>query len=242
MKAGIRFGTMGMLATGLLVGQMAFAEGQGKCEGAGKQVQKDGECVSPGEGAGEKNQERKQAREQHREQMKERMQKHHEARKQLMDAVSAEEDAQKALAMVREHCVKQHEERSAFHAGEMEKRLAMLGERLKNSDMEEAKREEILKNMVKNMEERKAKAEEYYAALLADLDALKGKEDLTKKDILEVLRDARPEGIHNRDGKHGKERGEEMKRKRDGKGEGDGSGEMKRTREKKSSETNAPDA
>ncbi len=196
MKAGIRIGTMGMLAAGLLVGQMALAEEQGKGQGTG-------EYGSPGEGAGERKLGREQPREQHREQMKAQMEKNREARKKLMEAVGAEEDVQKALAMVREHCVKQHAERSAFH---------------------EAKLAELLKNMQAN----KAKADAHNAGLLAELDALKGKEDLTKKDILRALKDAHPEGMHNRDGKPGKECGEEMKRKRDGKARGE---EMKQKRE-----------
>lgn len=242
MKTGIGIGTMGMLAAGLLVGQMALAEGPAResGKGKGKQVQASGECVNPGECSSEKKQEHDQAREKHMEQMKARMEKHHEARKQLMEAVRAEEDAQKALDMVREHCVAQHAERSAFHAGEMEKRLERVGERLKNSNMDEAKREEILKKMVKEMEARKAKAEAHYAKLLADLDALKGKEDLTKKDILGVLRDARPEGMRGRDGKDGKARGSEVKRKRDGKEGKERVEEIRKKREKRTSES--PDA
>lgn len=239
MKAGIRIGTMGLLAAGLLVGQMAFAEGQGKRQGkdkgAGKQA-----GAETGRGIPLTGTDRQggQHREEMRLKMRERMEKHREARQQLMEAVAAEEDAQKALGMVREHCVSQHAERAAFHAEQTEQKLATVGENLGKREMDAAKREEILKNMVKNMEERKAKAEAQHAELLANLDALKGKEDLTKKDILGALRDSRSDMKRDRDGKRGKVRGEEMKRKRDGKGEG--AGKMKRQREKKSNQ--APDA
>ncbi len=228
MKTGIRIGTMGVLAAGLLVGQVVLAEGGGKGKGKGAGEATDSEI---GRGIPLTGTDRQGGaeREKMRAQMRERMEKNRQARKQLMEAVRAEEDAQKALTMVREHCVSQHAERAAFHQEMMEEKLAKVGERLEGSEMDTAKREEMLKQMVKNMEERKAKAEAQYAELLANLDALAGKEDLTKADILGALQASRPEMKHDRDGKRGKERGEEMKRKRSG----DGAGEMKRKRQQR---------
>lgn len=224
MKAGIRIGTMGVLAAGLLVGQMALAQGQAKRPGRG------GALAAECEARGAK--ERQQVREQHKEQMRERMEKHRQARRQLMEAVRAEEDVQKALAMVRAHCVSQHAARAAFHAEQMGQRLAKVGENLGNREMDMAKREEILKRMVKNMEERKARADAQHAGLLANLDALNGKADLTKADILGALRDSRPEMRRDRDGKEGKARGDEMKN-RDGTRGKERAEEMKQKREKR---------
>jgi len=207
MKTGLTIGTMGVVAAGLLVGQIAFAEGQGTRR-AGR-----GQTDVAGERAGKGAEERKARREQHREQMRERMEKNREARKQLMEAVAAEDDAHKALALVRSHCESQHAERSAFHAGQMEKQLAHISERLAESKMDEARREEILKSRVEKMEARKTKAQARYTDLIASLDALKGKDDLTKADILNALRDAAPEKMRERM----KSRREEMQRNRDGK-------------------------
>jgi len=237
MKAGIRIGATGMLAAGLLAGQVAFAEGPGRQKGPRKQA----DAAVAGEKAQEDAPERQQARQQHMEQMRERMEAQREVRKKVMEAVAAEQDAQKALAMVREHCVNQHVERTAFHAAEMEKRMAAVGGKAQGRDVDPARREAFLKEMIANMEARKGKADAHHTELLAKLDALKGKSDLTKADILAALREARPDMPQKRDGKD--ERGEDVKRKRESR-EGKERGEqMKPKREgRETSRKTAPDA
>jgi hypothetical protein len=206
MRANVRIGTVCVLTAGLLVGQMALAGGEKKENGERKRAAADGQGAK----------QRSEAREQHKQQMHERMEQNREARKQLMEAVAAEEDAYKALELVRAHCVSQHEERSTYHQKMMEERLAKVAERLEGSQMDEAKRTEILSNMKTRMESQKTKAEAHYSELLASLDALKAKDDLVKKDILEALRNAAPERSR-KDGDH-REKGMRGKRSEDGEG------------------------
>lgn len=225
MKAQIRIGVMSVMTAGVLVGQITWAQGPGGGVGMGTdderprmENRKGGERSRRERGPGG------EARDQHRQEMRERMQKHHEARKALMDALKAEEDVGKALAMVREHCLAQHEERTKFHEAKMAEHLEHVGERLKEKGVDSAKSEEILKEMVQNMEERKAEAQASFDALLASLDALKGKADLTKGDILKALRENAPERRHQRRSPKDRKGGSEGRRNGPPRGDDEGEG------------------
>lgn len=182
MKAGI--GSAGVLAVVLLAGQVVtvFAEEQGK---ETRKRERPAECKKGGESDA--------ACKQRGEEMKARM----EANREFMKTVMAEEDAHKALAMLREHMVSGHAERVAFHEKKMDERMTEVGQKLEKENVPQEKREEILKEMIAKMEERKAEGNARYEEMLAKMDALAAKEDLTKEDIRSAMRECRPE----RDGK-----------------------------------------
>ncbi len=205
MKAGLRIGGTGVLAIGLLAGQAMVAFAEGQAEGKAERKQQRAEACDK---AGKEGKEGKGGcsadREQIREQMKQRMEKHQQARRATMEAMAKEEDPYKALAIFREHAVAQHGERVAMHEEMMEKQLSSAGERFEKNNVPMEKREEILKKMIEGMEKRKAMGEAHYTEMLATLDALAAKEGLTKEDVRNAIKEARPDRPGKRDGEEGK--------------------------------------
>lgn len=182
MKTELRMIGTGLLAAGLLAGS-ALAE---RLAAGQEQPAKPAMC---------KGKDRKGAdgeRSAFQEQQKERMKAHFESQraagKTVMEAVKKEEDAHKALAMIREHRVAARAANEAFFEEQWERRMTEVGQRFEAKNVPMEKREELLKKMVAERGTRKAESDARYTAMLAALDELAAKADLTKDDIRAVLK------------------------------------------------------
>ena len=186
MKTELRMLGTGLLAAGLLAGSVLAEEKVAGQEPAGKPSMCKGK--DQGGAAGERN----AAREEQKERAKAFWESQRDAGKTVMEAVKKEEDAHKALAMLREHHVASRAAAEAFFQEQWERRMTEVGQRFDARNVPMEKREELLKKMVAERGTRKAESDARYTAMLAALDELAAKADLTKDDIRAVLKKERP--------------------------------------------------
>ncbi len=182
MKTELRMIGTGLLAAGLLVGSV-LAEGL-----AAGQEQPAKPAMCKGKDRKGADGERSAFQEQQKARMKAHFESQRAAGKAVMEAVKTEEDAHKALAMLRGHRVAARVANEAFFEEQWERRMTDVGQRFEAKNVPMEKREELLKKMVAERGTRKAESDARYTAMLAALDELAAKADLTKDDIRAVLK------------------------------------------------------
>ena len=136
-----------------------------------------------------------------------------EASESMRKEIRAEEDAYKAVAMLKESRVKCNGERIAFSEGIDVEASAFMEASFSKYEVPEADQAKIRDRAAKRTAERKAMHEKRYASSIAALDALSAKEDLKKEDIKAAL-----EGKHRG---HGEGGGKHRRGRRKGKEGGD---------------------
>lgn len=216
MKRRIRVIGAGVMTVGLLTGTL-MAEGVKQDK---EQCEKQGMCAPAlREGKGDEKQseragERAARREQQDKQMMAFRDSQRDDRLKMMEAVKSEEDAHKALAILREGLVTQRAKAQVFFEAQREKRMTEMKQRFEAQNVPVEKRDALLKKMDAEHESGKADSDARYAAKLALIDALAAKADLTQADIREALNKERPQG------KEGERLGRGDKHRREGKRNG----------------------
>ncbi len=215
----------GVLAFGLLAGTV-MAEHPAKEPGKKDRQEPRREKAEKPERAGKAGGEERQA---FQAQQQERTRAHFKAQREsgqaLMQSVMREEDAQKALGMIREHRQAQREKSKAFHDQQWEQQMQFTAGQREKQGVAPERRAEMLKKMTAAHASRQAEADSRYTALMGTLDALAAKPDLTKEDIRHALRDTHGKTRQDRPGV------EKETRRREGK-DGDG-GAVEKPRERK---------
>lgn len=194
----------------LLVGGVSgLAENQEQKQGGGR-----GRHHEKREGGGEKgsmHEERMAFHKAQREKIGTFYKSQEEASKLVREAVRAEEDAYKAVAMLKENRTKSHNERVAFFDGIEAENEAFM--EASSAKQEEIRRERVRAQHEKRTTDRKAEQQKRYEESIALLDGLSAKEDLKKEDIGSALqgqhRGRRAHGERSRDKKCGKNDGKE---------------------------------
>ncbi len=196
----------------LLVGAVSgLAENQ-------EQEQKQGEGRGPrhekrerGGEKGPENEERAAFHAAQREKIGAYLKSQQEASKSVRETVRAEEDAYKAVAMIKEDRTKNHNERVAFFDGiEAENKAFMEASFAKQ---EKIRQEKIRSRNEKRTTDRKAGSQKRYEESIAVLDALAAKDDLKKEDIRVAFKgqhhSRRADGNRSKGKRSDKKRGKE---------------------------------